>query len=367
MEAIKCPNCGSEKVKELTEEKYECLACENVFLVHNLSKEFRKTDEHISQIHADLKNAINNINVISNGKNTEIDTMFENAFNLIKFEKYDIAMEKFLSLCAEQSFTYRAWWGKFLSMTQNLKSSDEDLICAKDVIECISNMRKCNDYPEEIENKLCEYLDSVFLTNKKQIEQKLQKIELDIKKYDKEHKKNNDKEQELYSKENYINRKRFLGKVKNIAYFAFKIIIPVLMIALAESFIINKLFIEWLGASIEAINEPPSVSAFLNLIAIPVKFAIGVVVAGGVAFLIWVILSKIFEAFEPWCGHEVYQFEKDIEKLGGDKKILDDKLKHAREIQRKLKKHIELYDRIDNNNLSTFDVYKTLKKNYSNL
>ena len=45
MKAIKCPNCGSEQVKELTEEKYACMACDNVFLIHNHSKEFRKTDE----------------------------------------------------------------------------------------------------------------------------------------------------------------------------------------------------------------------------------------------------------------------------------------------------------------------------------
>jgi len=51
MEAIKCPNCGSEKVKELTEEKYACLACDNIFLVHNLSKEFRQTDAHITDMH----------------------------------------------------------------------------------------------------------------------------------------------------------------------------------------------------------------------------------------------------------------------------------------------------------------------------
>lgn len=49
MKAIKCPNCGSEQVKELTEEKYACMACDNVFLIHNHSKEFRKTDEHISR------------------------------------------------------------------------------------------------------------------------------------------------------------------------------------------------------------------------------------------------------------------------------------------------------------------------------
>ena len=58
MEAIKCPNCGSEKVRKITEEKYECLACDNLFLVHNLSKEFRQTDEHIENVHQDLKKTI---------------------------------------------------------------------------------------------------------------------------------------------------------------------------------------------------------------------------------------------------------------------------------------------------------------------
>lgn len=31
MEAIKCPVCGCEKVKEISEEKYVCLGCDNVF------------------------------------------------------------------------------------------------------------------------------------------------------------------------------------------------------------------------------------------------------------------------------------------------------------------------------------------------
>ena len=47
MEEIKCPSCGSGAVRKITEEKYECMACDNLFLVHNLSKEFQKTDEHI--------------------------------------------------------------------------------------------------------------------------------------------------------------------------------------------------------------------------------------------------------------------------------------------------------------------------------
>ena len=61
MEAIKCPNCGSEKVKELTEEKYACLACDNIFLVHNLSKEFRQTDAHITDMHEDINEKLDNL------------------------------------------------------------------------------------------------------------------------------------------------------------------------------------------------------------------------------------------------------------------------------------------------------------------
>ena len=56
MKAIKMPKLReSEQVKELTEEKYACMACDNVFLIHNHSKEFRKTDEHISSMHQRFK------------------------------------------------------------------------------------------------------------------------------------------------------------------------------------------------------------------------------------------------------------------------------------------------------------------------
>ena len=42
MEEIKCPSCGSGAVRKITEEKYECMACDNLFLVHNYQKSFRK-------------------------------------------------------------------------------------------------------------------------------------------------------------------------------------------------------------------------------------------------------------------------------------------------------------------------------------
>ena len=76
MKAIKCPNCGSEQVKELTEEKYACMACDNVFLIHNHSKEFRKTDEHISSMHQDLKD---DISKLMNSSNIDPDAIIEKA------------------------------------------------------------------------------------------------------------------------------------------------------------------------------------------------------------------------------------------------------------------------------------------------
>ena len=81
MKAIKCPNCGSEQVKELTEEKYACMACDNVFLIHNHSKEFRKTDEHISSMHQDLKD---DISKLMNSNNIDPDAIIEKAEQHLK-------------------------------------------------------------------------------------------------------------------------------------------------------------------------------------------------------------------------------------------------------------------------------------------
>ena len=90
MKAIKCPNCGSEQVKELTEEKYACMACDNVFLIHNHSKEFRKTDEHISSMHQDLKD---DISKIINSSNIDPDAIIEKAEQHLKKKDWDIASD----------------------------------------------------------------------------------------------------------------------------------------------------------------------------------------------------------------------------------------------------------------------------------
>lgn len=88
MEEIKCPSCGSGAVRKITEEKYECMACDNLFLVHNLSKEFQKTDEHIENIHQDLKKTIENINLtaaVAGGSGRDgLDNRYKNAMTLLK-------------------------------------------------------------------------------------------------------------------------------------------------------------------------------------------------------------------------------------------------------------------------------------------
>ncbi len=61
VEVIKCKCCGSEKVQALTEDKYQCLACDTIFSVYDRSKEFRQTDEHITSMHQDLKEDISKI------------------------------------------------------------------------------------------------------------------------------------------------------------------------------------------------------------------------------------------------------------------------------------------------------------------
>lgn len=67
MKNVNCPNCGCAQCKEVIDEKWVCLACDNVFLIHNLSKEFRQTDEHISEVHNDIRKELSGVKkVISN-------------------------------------------------------------------------------------------------------------------------------------------------------------------------------------------------------------------------------------------------------------------------------------------------------------
>lgn len=118
MKAIKCPNCGSEQVKELTEEKYACMACDNVFLIHNHSKEFRKTDEHISSMHQDLKD---DISKLINSSNIDPDAIIEKAEQHLKKKDWDIASDLYDKASQENPDKSKAWYGLYRSLTGDLK------------------------------------------------------------------------------------------------------------------------------------------------------------------------------------------------------------------------------------------------------
>ena len=66
------------------------MACDNVFLIHNHSKEFRKTDEHISSMHQDLKD---DISKLMNSNNIDPDAIIEKAEQHLKKKDWDIASD----------------------------------------------------------------------------------------------------------------------------------------------------------------------------------------------------------------------------------------------------------------------------------
>lgn len=126
MEAIKCPNCGSEKVQELTEEKYVCLACDNVFLIHNLSKEFRQTDAHISEVHADISKKINdlhvgmqNISVEASGDVSKAKMVLNTAEEALKKGDFLKAYKEFQTYTVLMPDSYVGYEGMFRALTDN--------------------------------------------------------------------------------------------------------------------------------------------------------------------------------------------------------------------------------------------------------
>ncbi|MGN0151653.1 MAG: zinc ribbon domain-containing protein [Wujia sp.] len=127
MIAIKCPNCGSEKVQSLTEEKYVCLACDNVFLVHNASKEFRQTDEHISNVHADISSQLADIQNSVQRQNTnqgmDVDYVFQQAMNLLNTDN-NAAEDIFIDIAEEHPWCYKGWYGLCLCITEKECISD---------------------------------------------------------------------------------------------------------------------------------------------------------------------------------------------------------------------------------------------------
>ncbi len=171
MVAIKCPNCGSEKVQGLTEEKYACLACDNIFLVHNSSKEFRKTDEHIESVHSDLSSKIDVISeniknsVLSTSANgVDIENTYQMALNILNRNTeadIDSAEEYFEEIMENAPWTYKGWYGYCLAAVKRVYFNDVDNIlffgCDVDILyERYTRMLSCPDFKGELQKSLLE-------------------------------------------------------------------------------------------------------------------------------------------------------------------------------------------------------------------
>lgn len=167
MEAIKCPNCGSEKVQEITEEKYVCLACENVFLVHNLSKEFQITDNHITGVHEDLSKKLDliseNLKTVEVTGNTDDnlkvkETLFEaeQALQEGKFLKSFVLFKKYAAFVPTSCVGYE---GMFRALTNDYRddageykkitAGDDIYDCLLDGTDVLKKALECEDADKE--------------------------------------------------------------------------------------------------------------------------------------------------------------------------------------------------------------------------
>lgn len=151
MEVIKCPVCGNENCKEVMADKYVCLACDNVFLVHNLSKEFKQTDEHIERVYTDLKDTI-----ISNSTtNNNLSSAYKSALSLVKRGEYNDAQKIFKDICMKYAWSYRGWYGCLLVA----KNQHEEF--NSEIYSLIIKVKNSEDLTDEVIQDVDKYLEAI--------------------------------------------------------------------------------------------------------------------------------------------------------------------------------------------------------------
>lgn len=140
MNEIKCPVCGKVGLTVLSEEEYLCEACGNKFQKHNLSREFQKTDAHIEEVHKDLKETIEK----GIGQNNDIEVGFENAYKAamtsLDHGEFEDAYERFSNLRDIRPWSYKGWYGVFLSRRRE----------GKFAYNCAQRALECEDVTEEV-------------------------------------------------------------------------------------------------------------------------------------------------------------------------------------------------------------------------
>ncbi len=124
MKTITCPNCGSGSVQQLTEEKYFCNGCEQIFMLHNLSKEFQQTDEHISAMHSDLKREIGQM--AKSSANSEYNSLVESAEYYMRAGYYQKAYESFTEITEKYPQYSAGWYGCYRALTKEFTEFERD-------------------------------------------------------------------------------------------------------------------------------------------------------------------------------------------------------------------------------------------------
>ncbi|MCR4590000.1 MAG: hypothetical protein K5668_04210 [Lachnospiraceae bacterium] len=119
MQAIQCPNCGYGSCTQIDDEKWSCPACDHIFTVHNLSREFRATDEHISQVHQDLKASIKNIGRMADRNYLDEESTLEKAETHLRNGDFPAAEECFSEVAEEYPMHSAGWYGRFRAITGN--------------------------------------------------------------------------------------------------------------------------------------------------------------------------------------------------------------------------------------------------------
>lgn len=346
MEAIKCPNCGSEKIQELTEEKYVCLACDNVFLVHNLSKEFRQTDEHISEIHRDLKDTLENLN-IGEGKDG-LNNLVKNANALFKQGKIESAQSKFLEICEHYAWSYQGYYGMFCCV---LNSGNYKI---QTLLEYCNRMKACDDYTLEVD----EEVNAVFNVLKENLVEELhkskEKCTLNI----------NEAKNELdsiTSQNKDLNAKLWQLKAKDwgkTELYRKVICIALAVVAILILISITKGLWGWIAGT-KYLFQKATQEKFINMIwqfliygiggILKIVVSIAIILGAGYVSLI-VVMIPLYNEEKDQAEQEAKKTEEALYKRQTEKRDLEQKIEKYDYIQKKIEEMVSAIEELDISN-----------------
>lgn len=169
MKNIVCPSCGSVKISVLENDKAVCLACDNVFTVHDYSKEFEKTSLKMDANKEELLGAIESIKESQSLANQDTERFgrllkkAEAYINLRDKKKAIACATEAIELMPEKAIgyivLYYAWTdicrdtGAYETMLNTKKSAE-----GSKITDTIKKALRCPDCPASFKAEVTEYL-----------------------------------------------------------------------------------------------------------------------------------------------------------------------------------------------------------------